>query len=53
MALLMRRSVYFFQTCLELEKSGEDLLMDFPFTVATVPFRIPNTQTSPEVEYGE
>lgn len=42
-----------FQVNLELEKSGEDLLMHFPITVATVPFRIPNSDKQPKVTYGE
>lgn len=43
---------YVLKVCLELEKTGDDLIMDFPFTVATVPFRIPNSPETPTVEYG-
>ncbi len=40
------------QVSLGMEKSGEDLEMDFPLDVATVPFRIPNSP-APELAYGE
>ncbi|XP_074643357.1 arrestin domain-containing protein 3-like [Tubulanus polymorphus] len=39
---------YVLRVSLGAEKSGEDLQIDFPLTIATVPFRIPNTQP-PEV----
>jgi hypothetical protein len=37
---------------LEFEKSGDDLQMHFPLTIATVPFRIPNSANQPSVKYG-
>jgi hypothetical protein len=40
------------QVSLGQEKSGEDLQIDFPLTIATVPFRIPNTPGL-ELEYGK
>lgn len=36
----------------QLEKSGEDMQMHFPITVATVPFRIPNLTQQPQIKYG-
>ncbi len=36
-----------------MEKSGEDLDMDFPLDVATVPFRIPNQVDQQELKYGK
>lgn len=38
---------------MELEKSGEDLLVHFPITIATVPFRIPNADQPPKLSYGK
>ena len=35
-----------------MEKSGEDLDMDFALDVATVPFRIPNSPP-PDLRYGK
>jgi hypothetical protein len=40
------------QVNLEFEKSGDDLQMHFPLTIATVPFRIPNSVNQPSVKYG-
>ena len=40
-----------FQVSLGMEKSGEDLDMDFPLDVATVPYRIPNNPP-PDLRYG-
>ncbi|CAG7731937.1 unnamed protein product, partial [Allacma fusca] len=34
----------------ELEKS-DDLHMHFPITIATVPFRIPNSNQQPVIQY--
>jgi hypothetical protein len=42
---------YMLRIVLENEKNVNELQMEFPFTVATVPFRIP-TQLSTPVEYG-
>uniref|UniRef100_A0A914VSW8 Arrestin C-terminal-like domain-containing protein n=1 Tax=Plectus sambesii TaxID=2011161 RepID=A0A914VSW8_9BILA len=43
---------YVLKVCLEDEKSNESLPMDFPLTVATVPYRIPNSSMSmPPTEY--
>ena len=36
-----------------MEKSGEDLQLDFPFIVATVPFREPGATHLPEITYGK
>jgi len=41
-----------FQVNLEFEKSGDDLQMHFPITIATVPFRIPNSNQQPNIHYG-
>ncbi|XP_064606638.1 LOW QUALITY PROTEIN: arrestin domain-containing protein 3-like [Liolophura sinensis] len=41
---------YVLKVSLGMEKSGEDLEIDHPITVATVPFRIPNSP-SPELHY--
>lgn len=37
---------------IEMEKSGEDLHMNFPLTIATIPFRIPNSANQPFIGYG-
>jgi hypothetical protein len=42
-----------FQVNLEFEKSGDDLQMHFPITIATVPFRIPNSNQQPNIHYGK
>lgn len=34
-----------------MEKSGEDLHMSFPVTIATCPFRIPNSPQQPVISY--
>jgi len=41
---------YVVKVSLGLEKSGEDLSVDFPIDIATVPYRIPN-KPSPQVSY--
>lgn len=38
---------------LEFERSGDDLQMHFPVTIATVPFRIPNSPQQPNIVYGK
>lgn len=43
----------YLQCSLEDEKQLDELSMEFPFTVATVPFRIPNSTHQPTVEYGK
>jgi hypothetical protein len=40
------------QVSLLLESEAEDLTMEFPVTIATVPFRIPNSPNQPVVYYG-
>ncbi|XP_059468819.1 arrestin domain-containing protein 2-like [Neocloeon triangulifer] len=42
---------YVLKVNLEFEKSGDDLQMHFPLTIATVPFRIPNSANQPSVKY--
>ncbi|OXA40481.1 Arrestin domain-containing protein 2 [Folsomia candida] len=42
---------YVLKVSVELEKSGEDLQMHFPITIATVPFRIPNSTQQPAIQY--
>lgn len=42
---------YVLKVCLELEKSGDDLNMSFPITIATCPFRIPNSNQQPQIRY--
>lgn len=41
-----------FQVWVEMEKSGDVLEMEFPITIATCPFRIPNSPHQPKIEYG-
>ncbi|CAP23657.2 Protein CBR-ARRD-6 [Caenorhabditis briggsae] len=41
---------YVLRVCMEDEKGNECLHLDFPLTVATLPYRIPNTQPPP-VDY--
>ncbi|KAL9706895.1 hypothetical protein quinque_010413 [Culex quinquefasciatus] len=36
---------------LEFEKSGDDLHINFPITIGTVPFRIPNSNLQPRIGY--
>lgn len=43
---------YVLKVGLEFEKSGEDLQMHFPLTVATVPFRIPNSKQESAIHYS-
>lgn len=42
----------YIQVSLLLESEAEDLTMEFPVTIATVPFRIPNSPNQPVVYYG-
>ncbi|XP_034233055.1 arrestin domain-containing protein 4-like isoform X1 [Thrips palmi] len=42
---------YVLKVNLEFERSGDDLQMHFPVTIATVPFRIPNSPTQPNIQY--
>ncbi|XP_043223686.1 arrestin domain-containing protein 2-like [Amphibalanus amphitrite] len=42
---------YVLKVNLELERSGDDLHMHFPITIATVPFRIPNSNQQPSIHY--
>ncbi|GAB0095309.1 arrestin domain-containing protein 3 [Sergentomyia squamirostris] len=37
--------------CLEFDKTGDDLQIIFPITIATVPFRIPNSNLQPILGY--
>ncbi len=41
-----------FQVSLGMEKSGEDLEMDFAMDIATVPYRISN-RPAPELKFGK
>ncbi|PAV76029.1 hypothetical protein WR25_02845 [Diploscapter pachys] len=41
---------YIMRICLEDEKGNENLPLDFPITIATVPYRIPNS-SPPPIEY--
>ncbi|XP_055638835.1 arrestin domain-containing protein 3-like [Toxorhynchites rutilus septentrionalis] len=42
---------YTLTACLEFEKSGDDLHINFPITIGTVPFRIPNSNLQPHIGY--
>ncbi|CAM1154563.1 Uncharacterised protein at_DN0646, partial [Pycnogonum litorale] len=42
---------YVLKICLRSEKSGDDLHMNFPLTIATCPFRIPNSNNQPGIHY--
>ncbi|RWS09522.1 vitellogenin-3-like protein [Dinothrombium tinctorium] len=42
---------YVLKVWIEMEKSGDDLHMNFPITIATCPFRIPNSKQQPIIEY--
>ncbi|GFR04117.1 arrestin_C domain-containing protein [Trichonephila clavata] len=42
---------YVLKVWVEMEKSGDDLHMNFPITIATCPFRIPNSNQQPKIEY--
>ncbi|KXJ73470.1 hypothetical protein RP20_CCG015794 [Aedes albopictus] len=44
---------YMLTACLEFEKSGDDLHINFPITIGTVPFRIPNSNLQPHIGYGK
>jgi len=37
----------------DLGKGDEDLNITFPITIATVPFRIPNCNKTPQIFYSE
>ncbi|XP_076052796.1 arrestin domain-containing protein 2-like [Oratosquilla oratoria] len=43
---------YVLKVNIVLSRSGEDLHMHFPITIATVPFRIPNSQHPPNIIYS-
>ncbi|XP_050700191.1 arrestin domain-containing protein 2-like [Eriocheir sinensis] len=43
---------YVLKVNIEMSKSGEDLHMHFPITIATVPFRIPNSSQQPNITYS-
>ncbi|RWS27592.1 vitellogenin-3-like protein [Leptotrombidium deliense] len=42
---------YVLKVWIEMEKSGDDLHMNFPITIATCPFRIPNAKQQPIIGY--
>ncbi|XP_050077761.1 arrestin domain-containing protein 3-like [Anopheles maculipalpis] len=42
---------YTLVACLEFDKSGDDLQINFPITIGTVPFRIPNSNLQPHIGY--
>ncbi|XP_022257211.1 uncharacterized protein LOC106472987 [Limulus polyphemus] len=42
---------YVLKVWVEFEKSGDELHMNFPITIATCPFRIPNSNQQPQIEY--
>ncbi|XP_054161539.1 arrestin domain-containing protein 3-like [Oppia nitens] len=42
---------YVLKVWVEMEKSGDDLHMNFPLTIATCPFRIPNSNQQPIIDY--
>lgn len=44
---------YMLKVWIEMESSGEVLHMNFPLTIATSPFRIPNSPHQPIVSYGQ
>ncbi|XP_055710538.1 arrestin domain-containing protein 3-like isoform X2 [Phlebotomus papatasi] len=46
-----RLKVRLLQVCLEFDKTGDDLQIIFPITIATVPFRIPNSNLQPILGY--
>lgn len=43
---------YVLKVWVEMEKSGDDLVMNFPITIATCPFRIPNSKQEPNIDYA-
>ncbi|KAF2365094.1 Arrestin-like N-terminal [Trinorchestia longiramus] len=43
---------YVLKVNIEQSKAGEDLHMHFPITIATVPFRIPNSKLQPNISYN-
>ncbi|CAN8027654.1 unnamed protein product [Ixodes persulcatus] len=43
---------YVLKVWIEMEKSGDDLMMNFPITIATCPFRIPNSKQEPNIDYA-
>lgn len=38
---------------MEFEKTGDDLQINFPIVIGTVPFRIPNSNLQPILGYGK
>ncbi|XP_074603748.1 arrestin domain-containing protein 2-like [Brevipalpus obovatus] len=42
---------YVLKVWVEMEKSGDELQMEFPITIATCPFRIPNSNQQPKIDY--
>lgn len=45
--------VIFLQVSLDSSKEADLVHVTFPITIATVPFRIPNSNRFPSVKYGE
>ncbi|ROT60734.1 Arrestin domain-containing protein 3 [Penaeus vannamei] len=43
---------YVLKVNIQMSRSGEDLHMHFPITIATVPFRIPNSTHQPNITYS-
>ncbi|XP_077499011.1 arrestin domain-containing protein 3-like [Amblyomma americanum] len=43
---------YVLKVWVEMEKSGDDLVMNFPITIGTCPFRIPNSKQEPNIDYA-
>ncbi|KAF0767767.1 arrestin domain-containing protein 3-like isoform X2, partial [Aphis craccivora] len=43
---------YLLKVCVDLGKGDEDLNITFPITIATVPFRIPNCNKTPQIFYS-
>ncbi|XP_029346115.1 arrestin domain-containing protein 3-like isoform X2 [Acyrthosiphon pisum] len=43
---------YVLKVCVDLGKGDEDLNITFPITIATVPFRIPNCNKTPQIYYS-
>ncbi|KAH9423468.1 hypothetical protein DERP_003747 [Dermatophagoides pteronyssinus] len=42
---------YILTVWIEMEKSNDDLHLNFPITIATCPFRIPNSNKQPIIDY--
>uniref|UniRef100_A0A8W7PJX4 Arrestin C-terminal-like domain-containing protein n=1 Tax=Anopheles coluzzii TaxID=1518534 RepID=A0A8W7PJX4_ANOCL len=54
MAVCRLAQIYYtLVACLEFDKSGDDLQINFPITIGTVPFRIPNSNLQPHIGYGK